>query len=67
MAKPDQTEALATEEILATVDDIRDEVMGQSKRAAICGKAVMNSKLTFSNIDYRTASIYLAVTLTEEE
>ena len=33
MAKPKQTEALSTEEILATVEDTREEITGCSKRA----------------------------------
>ena len=34
---------------------------------ALCGRAVLASKQMFSNIDYCTVTIYLAITMTEEE
>ena len=35
--------------------------------AAICGEAVRESNITFTGIDYRTAMIFLAISMTEEE
>ena len=38
-----------------------------AEAAAICGEAVRTSSITFTNIDFRTATIFLAVMMTDAE